>query len=193
MVNSIVYQKHILKFRVIAAIHYNHFNITGTGTMLQSKARYICFRFLTITTILQGGAIMQTKFTNLKLYHIFWAKYLVSFTHFHASLATKMTGQIYLFIYLTSPQGQGHHNSVSQLLWARITYPPCQLSLWQETGVPGENPRLSAERWLYSFHMRTGFESTLRWTLLGIELGTSEVKGEWSDHYATEAPMHEPR
>ena len=28
---------------------------------------------------------------------------------------------IYLFIYLASPQGQGHHNSVSQLLWARIT------------------------------------------------------------------------
>ena len=25
-------------------------------------------------------------------------------------------------------------------------------------------------------------------TLLGIELGTLEVKGEWSDHYTTEAP-----
>ena len=37
--------------------------------------------------------------------------------------------------------------------------PPCQISLWEETGVPGENLRLSAERWLYSFHMRTGFES----------------------------------
>jgi hypothetical protein len=24
---------------------------------------------------------------------------------------------------------------------------PCQHSLWEETGVPGENPRLSAERW----------------------------------------------
>ena len=24
--------------------------------------------------------------------------------------------------------------------------PPCQLSLWEETGGPGENPRLSAER-----------------------------------------------
>ena len=23
---------------------------------------------------------------------------------------------------------------------------PCQHSLWEETGVPGENPRLSAER-----------------------------------------------
>ena len=44
--------------------------------------------------------------------------------------------------YSTSPQGQGHHNSVSQLVWARIIYPPCQLFLWEETGVPGENPRL---------------------------------------------------
>ena len=26
-----------------------------------------------------------------------------------------------LYIYLASPQGQGHHNSVNQLLWARIT------------------------------------------------------------------------
>ena len=24
--------------------------------------------------------------------------------------------------------------------------PPCQLSLWEEIGVPGENPQLSAER-----------------------------------------------
>ena len=33
--------------------------------------------------------------------------------------------------------------------------------------------------------MRTGFKSTL----LGIELGTLEVKGKWSDHYTTEAPI----
>jgi hypothetical protein len=29
--------------------------------------------------------------------------------------------------------------------------PPCQLSLWEETGATGENPRLSAERWLTLF------------------------------------------
>ena len=30
----------------------------------------------------------------------------------------------YLFYFISLlPQGQGHHNSVSQLLWARITYP----------------------------------------------------------------------
>ena len=73
--------------------------------------------------------------------------------------------------------------SYTDNLMALRLNPPCQLSLWEETGVPGENPRLSAERWLYSFHMRTGFESTLRLTLLGIEPGFLEVKSEWSDHY----------
>ena len=58
--------------------------------------------------------------------------------------------------------GQGHHNSICQLQWALLPNPPCQLSLWDETGVPGENPRpASFGRALtfYSFHMRTGFES----------------------------------
>jgi hypothetical protein len=33
--------------------------------------------------------------------------------------------------------------------------PPCQLSLWGETGAPGENPRLSAEHWptLLTWHL----------------------------------------
>ena len=30
----------------------------------------------------------------------------------------------------------------------------------------------------------------IKMTLLGIELGTLEVKGEWSDHYTTEAPRY---
>ena len=30
---------------------------------------------------------------------------------------------IFILFYLALPQGQGHHNSVSQLLWARSTYP----------------------------------------------------------------------
>ena len=75
--------------------------------------------------------------------------------------------------------------SYTDNLMALKPNPLCQLSLWEETDVPGENPRLSAERWLYSLHMRTGFESTLGWTLLGIEPGILEVKGEWSDHYTT--------
>ena len=28
---------------------------------------------------------------------------------------------LFILFYLASPQGQGHHNSVSQLLWGRIT------------------------------------------------------------------------
>ena len=41
--------------------------------------------------------------------------------HFFQS-ACVVTG-IYIYIYLALPQGQGHHNSVSQLQWARSTYP----------------------------------------------------------------------
>ena len=33
----------------------------------------------------------------------------------------------------------------------------------------------------------------IKMTLLGIELGTLEVKGEWSDHYATDAPVMQQR
>ena len=81
--------------------------------------------------------------------------------------------------YLALPQGQGHHNSVSQLLWARSTYPT--LSTFPVGGNRSTRRKLTtfAERWLYSFHMRTGFKSTL----LGIELGTLEVKGEWYLYY----------
>jgi hypothetical protein len=42
------------------------------------------------------------------------------------------------------------HNSICQSLWALLPNPPCQLSLWEETGVPGGNSRLSAERWLFT-------------------------------------------
>ena len=35
------------------------------------------------------------------------------------------------------------------------------------------------------FHMRTRFESTLRWTLEVKGEWILEVKGEWSDHYTT--------
>lgn len=33
-----------------------------------------------------------------------------------------------------------------------LPIPPCQLSLWGEAGVPGENPRPSGERWLLISH-----------------------------------------
>ena len=59
--------------------------------------------------------------------------------------------------------------------------PPCQLSLWEETGAPGEKtPRLSAERWLTLF------------TWVRSENRTHELRGEMclSDDCATEAPNH---
>jgi hypothetical protein len=58
--------------------------------------------------------------------------------------------------------------------------PPCQLSLWEETGAPGENPRLSAERWL----------TLSRESVARIEPTISEVKDACSDHCATEAPVY---
>ena len=44
-----------------------------------------------------------------------------------------------LFIYLVLPQGQGHHNNHNKPVTVDL------FSLWEETEVPGENPRLSAE------------------------------------------------
>ena len=66
------------------------------------------------------------------------SKRTISIEPFPDILMSHVTSQF--FILLTSPHGQGHHNSVSQLLWAVLPIPPCQLSLWEETGVPGENP-----------------------------------------------------
>ena len=62
--------------------------------------------------------------------------------------------------------------------------PPCQLSLWEETGAPGENPRLSTERWLTLFTW-VGYER--------LEPATSEVKGACTANCATEAPSRQLR
>jgi hypothetical protein len=51
------------------------------------------------------------------------------------------------FIYLALPTRAGspqQHMPIT--VGPFLPNPPCQLSLWEETGVPGENPRLSAER-----------------------------------------------
>ena len=63
-----------------------------------------------------------------------------------------------------------------------LTPPPCQLSLWEETGVPGENPRLSAERSLYSF-------SHEDWVRVHIKVNLTAwgSNSERGDHYTTEA------
>ena len=61
---------------------------------------------------------------------------------------------------------------------------PVNFSCGRKPEYPGKihDFRLSVD---YTLHMRTGFESTI----LGIELGTLEMKGEWSDHYTTEVPF----
>jgi hypothetical protein len=38
-----------------------------------------------------------------------------------------------------------------------VPNPPCQHSLWEEIRAPGENPRLSVERWLTLFIPKGGF------------------------------------
>jgi hypothetical protein len=54
---------------------------------------------------------------------------------------------IYLFIYLALPTRAGSpQQDMPITVGPFVSNPPCQLSLWEETGVPGGNPRLSAER-----------------------------------------------
>ena len=90
----------------------------------------------------------------------------------------------FLFIYLCQ-LGQGHHNSICQLLWAFLPNPPCQLSLWEETGLPGGNPRLSAERWLLIFSHEEWDRVALRMFSLRLEPVASEVKSKCTNHLAT--------
>ena len=42
--------------------------------------------------------------------------------------------------------------------------PPCQLSLWEEIGAPGENPRLSAKRWQTLFTWVHAWVQSGTWT-----------------------------
>ena len=79
--------------------------------------------------------------------------------------------------YLAQPQGQGHHNSVSQLLSALITYPTLSTFPVGGNRSTRRKPTTFGRALTTLLHMRTGFESTL----LGIELRTLEVKGEWSE------------
>ena len=57
---------------------------------------------------------------------------------------------ISIFIYLALPTRAGspqqHMPITVGPFFFFLPNPPCQLSLWEETGVPGGNPRLSAER-----------------------------------------------
>ena len=50
------------------------------------------------------------------------------------------------FILFSLATGAGLPQQREPITGPLLPIPPCQLSLWEETGVPGENPRLSAER-----------------------------------------------
>ena len=58
--------------------------------------------------------------------------------------------------------------------------PPCQLSLWEETEEPGENPRLSVECWQTLPTCDQMFDT-------GLEPMTSVVGGRRLDDWATKA------
>jgi hypothetical protein len=62
--------------------------------------------------------------------------------------------------------------------WGLIANPPCQHSLWEESGVPGENLRLSAECWLTLSHGYHKVHNGNR---------THDIRGERRVLWATEA------
>ena len=66
--------------------------------------------------------------------------------------------------------------------------PPCQLSLWEETGVPGENPRLRQSVDFLLFSHEDWVRVALRMYLVRFEPAASEVKGKCANHLATVAP-----
>ena len=92
-----------------------------------------------------------------------------------------------ILFYLASPQGQGHYNNVSQLLWARITQPPLSTfpvgGNWSTRRKPTTFGRALTILFLHEDRVQVH----IKMNLPGIKLGTLEVTGEWSDHYTTEA------
>jgi hypothetical protein len=84
------------------------------------------------------------------------------------------------------------HTSLMICLLTYVPNPFCQLSLWEETGVPCGNPRLSAERWLLLFPHEDWVRVTLGKFSLRLEPATSEVKAKCTNHLATEAPHNIP-
>ena len=83
------------------------------------------------------------------------------------------------FIYLALPTRAGspqQHMPIT--VGPFLPNPPCQLSLWEETGVPGGNPQLSAERGLLLFSHEDWVRVALRKFSLRLEPAASEVKGK---------------
>jgi hypothetical protein len=85
---------------------------------------------------------------------------------------------------------------LSLLLTSQDTIPPCQLSLWEETGIPGENPRLSEVPNLVPrpgdevekgadllFSHEDWVRVALRKSSLRLEPAAIEVKGKCANHF----------
>ena len=75
-----------------------------------------------------------------------------------------------------------------------ITLGPCYLAHPSQLPVGGNRstrgkPTTFGRALTILFSHEDWFRIHIKMTLLGIELGTLEVKGEWSDHYTTEAPV----
>ena len=66
---------------------------------------------------------------------------------------------------------------------------PVNFPCGRKHGVPGENPRLSAERWLFTLFTWVLGSSHIEKFSLRFEPAALEVKGKCANHLATEAPF----
>ena len=99
----------------------------------------------------------------------------------------------FILFYLALPQGQGHHNSVSQLLWARSTYPTLSTIPVGGNRSTRRKPTTFGRALTLLFSHEIKFCSDPvrsedyfpEWkpAFTGDRTRTLEVKGEWSDHY----------
>jgi hypothetical protein len=104
---------------------------------------------------------------------------LIRSTRFTITISISIA-QIYMWIWSNALYIKYYTYLITYLAWTFLSLqqlwyyflncvypnPPCQLSLWEETGEPGENPRLSTDRWLTLF------------TWVRSENRTHELRGE---------------
>jgi hypothetical protein len=79
------------------------------------------------------------------------------------------------------------HTSLMICLRPKCLTHPVNFPCVRKHGVPGENPRLSAERWLFTLSTWGLGSSHIEKFSLRFEPVTSEVKGKCANHFATEA------
>ena len=77
----------------------------------------------------------QVKLRLYYLYYQFTCGYMISVLLFASHQVLRLPNYIHTYLY----------NNCDFFLNSVYANPPCQLSLWEETGAPEENPRLEAE------------------------------------------------